>query len=143
MGEILFRMWDDENQCYHCDWCGNNPNFTFYNKPNKKGVLGYISFLTLGGNDGDCEYMEDKDILQDSIIEQYTGLKDKNGTRIFEGDVIASGGAKHTVIWCDKEAGYASKMHTSDDSFQTCGISQNWINECSKVIIGNIHEVEK
>jgi prophage lp2 protein 26 len=69
-------------------------------------------------------------------IGQYTGLKDKNGIKIFEGDIIESNGYKHLVKYNENLAGFCAVnvKHPED----LCGINQQWINECSKVVIGNV-----
>lgn len=67
---------------------------------------------------------------------QYTRLKDKNGIKIFEGDIIESNSYKHLVTYNEKLAGFCAvnAKHPED----ICGINQQWINECNKVVIGNV-----
>lgn len=79
------------------------------------------------------EYLVDAD-----SVGQYTGMKDAKGKRIFEGDIIESNGCKRLILYNEGEARFVAVVKGS--SYVTCGINQQWINECEKVIIGNIHE---
>lgn len=92
---------------------------------------------------------EDNEGLHDegkSILMQFTGLKDKNGKEIYEGDLVRSGNGR---IWevkfgefvysmPDQEySGYGYYICPNEKEYQKKG---NWYLYQSVEVIGNIHE---
>lgn len=108
---------------------------------------------SIGGLPG--AYTDDK--LESYEVMQYTGLKDKNGKEIYEGDVIkfsilcyAFTGKfeamtekwKGVVVWLNRHASYGIDRMSLDITGCDEGIQYHWPAIICEVI-GNIHENPK
>ncbi len=80
MRDIKFRAWQKE----HLEMC----DVTAIDEC--KGLLGF------GNNEGEVDYWLDAD---ECILMQYTGLTDKNGKEIYEGDIISNGKLTYKVVF--------------------------------------------
>lgn len=110
--EIKFRAWDDGNMLQQpIDGCF--------------GLSRFLGFLR-----------------EDAILMQYTGLKDNNGKDIYDGDIIyqafSDGQAcRHLIIWEEEKSRFAAKWLPEIYYDTPSSLSQSWITENGKVIVGN------
>ena len=121
MREIKFRVWDGQSM----------------------EQIRPLWFEELGCYHDDCFSKSAKEI--NCTLMQYTGLKDKNGKEIYEGDIIQAPTMWHqsdlwVICWDDHHAKFTSvnKMGFPEIA-QTQELSTHGCTKFAEVI-GNIHE---
>ena len=110
--ELKFRIWDEDK--------------------NKFIPSGFIGI-------GDRKFIELKNGFlhfdsDDKVIEQFTGLRDKNGKEIFEGDIIRDSDEDIAKVVWDND--YAAEFNF----FWSNGFDNMGLDGDDVEIIGNIHE---
>ena len=112
MREIKFRMWSKDVNRY------------WYDPVNVYDCL------------KQSKIPEHKGLYDDMVWQQFTGMKDKNGTEIYEGDIVKGlykdtdynhwDEIKASVVYCDRFAGFSVGC-------------ENWVKQTIEVI-GNVFE---
>ncbi len=104
--------------------------------------------LLQGGFDYDFAIYGKEDKLVNAVIHktvgQYTGLTDKNGTKIFEGDyIVCSQAIEGNFIDEHIEMGYVEMKHASFGLHRKQGYYRpfkDWLEDYEYEVLGNIHD---
>lgn len=125
MREILFRIWHKIHQRMY----ENIYEINFYN-----GIVGYIidDYSSLEQRIEDVSF-------DDCVIMQFTGLTDKNGTKIFKDDLLSTKerDVLFQVVWDNESCGFKFKSIETGTLFEIDSSVEKL------EVIGNIHEKGK
>jgi len=76
-------------------------------------------------------------------IMQFTGIKNRDGKDIYEGDIVRFGWVEHKVEWCDQRGGYFIEYHRNNPDGSEAQITNCLGNIADALeLIGNIYEHE-
>lgn len=129
--EIKFRCWDkDHKKMIYFDGENYYLNIPTIDPDGYKGWVG-MEIKETGLSSSFLYSSQD-------VLMQYTGLKDKNGKDVFEGDVVKTRFGNGLIKWSDRGGSFVWKV-VGGETYIVDGF-RDASNNNEVEVIGNIHE---
>lgn len=116
MRELKFRVWCKDKKQWERDSCFISRNGTLVEIRTTGEIKKYNK--------------------QNHIVMQYTGIKDKDGKEIYEGDILEKDNQRFKVKWgCSEPSFFALTKETHCNCYSVYGLAAH-----GAVVTGNIYE---
>jgi len=130
--EIRFRAWDKvEKKLCPVQVISEEGCFLLGLKPGNDQIIPDLRMIVKAPQDGKFCYYQDIELMQ------YTGLKDKNGVEIYEGDILSIDNEENLVI---AKCLWKSGQFTLEDNCYGHWTRQLYYQPERLLVIGNIYE---
>lgn len=110
----------------------------FRGKRVDNGEWAYGSYVHIVQYKGSTDYIADEEpdqyVVIPETVGQYTWLTDKNGVKIFEGDIIHGNLGNFVVRWSDNISGFVTGEKERTHPCMNCGAMKRY------EVIGNIYD---